>query len=123
MHQLLAHATALNAFAHQQLLHFGAVQAIGFLAQCQLYAGHHLFLVDHGQQYQVAIGQAGLDLVEVMVGLLRIQVGHESDRGTLPDCIEQQLDQALAVVGETLNGDTTQLGSIHRYLLHGSRGR
>ncbi|MNN56307.1 hypothetical protein D3C81_1712290 [compost metagenome] len=75
--------------AHQQFLHFGAVQAIGFLAQTQLHAGLHLFVLDHHPQQHIALVEVVLDLVEIGVGLHRIQVSHEADAGAIADGIEQ----------------------------------
>lgn len=45
LHQLLAQTAPPRVFAHQQFLHLGAVQAISLLAQVQLHAGLHLFVL------------------------------------------------------------------------------
>ncbi|MOA49910.1 hypothetical protein D3C78_1728580 [compost metagenome] len=74
--------------AHQQFLHFGTVQTVGFAAQPQLHAGLHLFVLDHHPQQHIALDQIVLNLIEIGVCLRRIEIGHEADAGAIADGVE-----------------------------------
>ncbi|MNE34827.1 hypothetical protein D3C80_1285640 [compost metagenome] len=106
-------SAAPRRIVHQQLLHFGAFQAIELLAQPQLHtAQHFLVFADHPQQ-QLAADQALFHFIEIAVGLLCIEVHQKAHRSAVRYGIQQQRHQAVAVVGKAFSGDTIELRCIH----------
>ena len=114
IHQLLAQAPAPGAMQDLELLHLGPVASVGLHAQRQLHAGQDLFLVDHHPQQQAAVLDTGLHVGDIGLGLAVVEVGHEADGRAMADRVEQQFDQALAVVGKAFSMDPSQLAGVHR---------
>ncbi len=74
----------------------------------------HLFVAHHHPQQQAGVFDARLNAAQILAGLGLIEVGHEPDRCAVLDRVQQQLNQALAVMGKTFSIDSTQLRSAHR---------
>jgi hypothetical protein len=51
--------------------------------------------------------RASLDLVEIGAGLVGIEIGQEPHAGAVSDGVEQQIDQALAIMRKAFSVDTT----------------